>query len=77
MWEASERQEFELAARHRDRIDDVRRALFVREVVSERLEDFDLIAFMGTISSLRSRFSTSGEVVSSAGWGRWWIGSKC
>ena len=47
MWEASERQEFELAARHRDRIDDVRRALLRQEVVSERLEDFDLIAFHG------------------------------
>ncbi len=47
MWEASERQEFELAARHRDRIDDVRRALLRQEVVSERPEDFDLIAFHG------------------------------
>jgi excinuclease ABC subunit C len=47
MWEASERQEFELAARHRDRSDDVRRALLRQEVVSERLEDFDLIAFHG------------------------------
>ena len=47
MWEASERQEFELAARHRDRTDDVRRALLRQEVVSERPEDFDLIAFHG------------------------------
>jgi excinuclease ABC subunit C len=47
MWEASERQEFELAARHRDRIEDVRRALLRQEVVSERPEDFDLIAFHG------------------------------
>jgi excinuclease ABC subunit C len=47
MWEASERQEFELAARHRDRIDDVRRALLRQEVVTERPEDFDLIAFHG------------------------------
>ena len=47
MWEASERQEFELAARNRDRIDDVRRALLRQEVVTERLEDFDLIAFHG------------------------------
>lgn len=47
MWEASERQEFELAARHRDRIEDVRRALLRQEVVSERSEDFDLIAFHG------------------------------
>jgi len=47
MWEASERQEFELAARHRDRIDDVRRAMLRQEVVTERPEDFDLIAYHG------------------------------
>jgi excinuclease ABC subunit C len=47
MWEASERQEFELAARNRDRIDDVRRALLRQEVVTERPEDFDMIAFHG------------------------------
>ncbi len=47
MWEASERQEFELAARHRDRIEDVRRALLRQEVVTERPENFDLIAFHG------------------------------
>ena len=47
MWEASERQEFELAARNRDRIEDVRRALLRQEVVTERPEDFDLIAFHG------------------------------
>jgi excinuclease ABC subunit C len=47
MWEASERQEFELAARHRDRTEDVRRALLRQEVVSDRPEDFDLIAFHG------------------------------
>ena len=47
MWEASERQEFELAARNRDRIEDVRRALLRQEVVTEKPEDFDLIAFHG------------------------------
>jgi excinuclease ABC subunit C len=47
MWSASERQEFELAARHRDRIEDVRRALLRQEVVTEKPEDFDLIAFHG------------------------------
>jgi excinuclease ABC subunit C len=47
MWEASERREFELAARHRDRMDDVRRAMLRQEVVTERPEDFDLIAFHG------------------------------
>ncbi|MDP9144514.1 MAG: excinuclease ABC subunit UvrC [Actinomycetota bacterium] len=47
MWQASGRQEFELAARHRDRLEDVRRALLRQEVVTERPEDFDLIAFHG------------------------------
>ncbi len=47
MWGASERQEFELAARNRDRIEDVRRALLRQEVVTEKPEDFDLIAFHG------------------------------
>ncbi len=47
MWDASERREFELAARHRDRIEDVRRALLRQEVVTERPENFDLIAFHG------------------------------
>ena len=47
MWEASERQEFEQAARHRDRLDDVRRAMLRQEVVTEKPEDFDLISFHG------------------------------
>ncbi|MEX1038923.1 MAG: excinuclease ABC subunit UvrC [Acidimicrobiia bacterium] len=47
MWEASNRREFELAARHRDRIDDVRRAMLRQEVVTEKPENFDLISFHG------------------------------
>ncbi|REK11040.1 MAG: excinuclease ABC subunit UvrC [Actinobacteria bacterium] len=47
MWAASNRQEFELAARHRDRIEDVRRAMLRQEVVTERKENFDLISFHG------------------------------
>jgi excinuclease ABC subunit C len=47
MWTASNRQEFELAARHRDRIDDVRRAMLRQEVVTEKPENFDLISFHG------------------------------
>jgi excinuclease ABC subunit C len=47
MWSAAEREEFEQAARYRDRIDDVRRAMLRQEVVSEKPEDFDLIAFQG------------------------------
>src|ERR671919_951711 len=47
MWGASEREEFELAARYRDRQEDVRRALLRQEVVTERAENFDLIAHHG------------------------------
>ncbi|HSM44747.1 MAG TPA: excinuclease ABC subunit UvrC [Acidimicrobiia bacterium] len=47
MWEASEREEFELAARYRDRQEDVRRAMLRQEVVTQRAESFDLIAHHG------------------------------
>ena len=47
MWKASERKDFELAAHHRDRIEDVRRALLRQEMVSEKPENFDLISFHG------------------------------
>ncbi len=47
MREASARLEFEQAARYRDRLADVRRALERQEVVTERPEDFDLIACHG------------------------------
>ncbi len=47
MWTAAEREEFELAARYRDRIEDVRRAMLRQEMVTERPENFDLIAFHG------------------------------
>ncbi|MGB7860758.1 MAG: excinuclease ABC subunit UvrC [Acidimicrobiia bacterium] len=47
MWEASELQEFEAAARYRDRREDVRRAMLRQEVVTEKPDDFDLIAFHG------------------------------
>ncbi|HEX2155142.1 MAG TPA: excinuclease ABC subunit UvrC [Acidimicrobiia bacterium] len=47
MLAASDRQEYETAARYRDRLADVRRALERQEVVTERSEHFDLIAFYG------------------------------
>ncbi|MGB8362605.1 MAG: excinuclease ABC subunit UvrC, partial [Acidimicrobiia bacterium] len=47
MWEASEGQEFELAARYRDRQEDVRRAMLRQEVVTEKKENFDLISHHG------------------------------
>lgn len=47
MWDASEREEFELAARYRDRQGDVRRAMLRQEVVTEKAESFDLVAHHG------------------------------
>ena len=47
MWEAAEGEDFELAARYRDRQEDVRRAMLRQEVVTERAENFDLIAYHG------------------------------
>lgn len=47
MFEASDRQQYERAARLRDQIRDVRKAVARQEVVSERPEDFDLIAAGG------------------------------
>lgn len=69
MWDASERQEFELAARYRDRLDDVRRAMLRQEVVTERPEDFDLIAFHGDEleSAFQVLFVRRGRVVGRKG----------
>ncbi|HUG08907.1 MAG TPA: excinuclease ABC subunit UvrC [Acidimicrobiia bacterium] len=47
MWEAAEREEFELAARYRDRQEDVKRAMLRQEVVTQNAENFDLIAHHG------------------------------
>ena len=47
MLAASDRLEYERAARTRDQIRDVRRAVARQEVVTERPEDFDLIATEG------------------------------
>lgn len=47
MFNASADLEYEQAARYRDRLADVRRALERQEVVTDRPEDFDLIAFHG------------------------------
>ncbi|MGA7270573.1 MAG: excinuclease ABC subunit UvrC [Acidimicrobiia bacterium] len=47
MREASDRLEYEQAARYRDRLADVRRALERQEIVTDRPEEFDLIAFAG------------------------------
>ncbi len=47
MWRASEEHDFETAARHRDRLNDVHRALERQEIVSDKREEFDLIAGHG------------------------------
>lgn len=44
---ASERQEYEQAARYRDRLRDVQKAIERQEVVTDRREDFDLLAIFG------------------------------
>ena len=69
MWEASERQDFESAARYRDRLEDVRRAMLRQEVVTERPDDFDLIAFHGDEleSAFQVLFVRRGRVVGRKG----------
>ena len=47
MWLAAEDQEYELAARYRDRKRDLEKAIERQEMVSTKREDFDLIAFYG------------------------------
>lgn len=47
MWGSAERQEYELAARYRDRIGDLERAVERQEIVAEKPEDFDLVAMHG------------------------------
>ena len=47
MWRAAEDQDYEMAARYRDRLKDLERAIERQEMVSTKREDFDLIAFYG------------------------------
>ncbi len=47
MYAASERQEYELAGRLRDRLRDVEKANERQEVVTDKREDFDLLATFG------------------------------
>jgi excinuclease ABC subunit C len=47
MWDAAGREDFEQAARFRDRLEDVRRAIERQEIVTDRREDFDLLALHG------------------------------
>ena len=47
MHQSSEALEYEAAARHRDRLEDLEKALARQEMVTDRREDFDLIAEHG------------------------------
>ena len=66
---ASERQEYELAARYRDRLRDVERASERQEVVTDRRENLDLIAIHGDDleTSVQVMYVRSGRVVGRLG----------
>jgi len=69
MLEASQRQEYELAARYRDRLRDVERASERQEVVTDRRENLDLIAIHGDDleTSVQVMYVRSGRVVGRLG----------
>lgn len=47
MWAAAEAQDYETAARYRDRMSDLEKAIERQEMVSTKREDFDLVALYG------------------------------
>ncbi|CAN5251700.1 hypothetical protein BH18ACT5_BH18ACT5_18420 [soil metagenome] len=69
MLDASTRQEYELAACYRDRVRDVERASERQEVVTERRENFDVIAIYGDDleTSVQVLYIRSGRVVGRLG----------
>jgi excinuclease ABC subunit C len=69
MWAAADRQEFEQAARHRDRLEDLRRAVERQEVVTDRPEDLDLIGLHSDDleASVQVLFVRRGRVVGRLG----------
>lgn len=69
MLDASGRQEYELAARYRDRLRDVERASERQEVVTDRRENLDLIATYGDDleTSVQVLYVRSGRVVGRLG----------
>jgi excinuclease ABC subunit C len=69
MWEAAEGQEYELAARYRDRIEDLRKAVERQEVVTDKPEDFDLVALHSDDleASVQVLFVRKGRVVGRLG----------
>jgi excinuclease ABC subunit C len=69
MWDAAESQEYELAARYRDRIEDLRKAVERQEVVTDKPEDFDLVALHSDDleASVQVLFVRKGRVVGRLG----------
>jgi len=69
MWTAAESREYELAARYRDRIDDLKRAVERQEVVTDKPEQFDLVAIHADDleASVQVLFVRRGRVVGRMG----------
>lgn len=69
MWNAAEQQEYEQAARYRDRVKDLERAIERQEMVSSKREDFDLVAFHGDDleTSVQVLYIRNGRVVGRLG----------
>ena len=69
MWRAAEDQDYEMAARYRDRLKDLERAIERQEMVSTKREDFDLIAFYGDDleTSVQVLYVRKGRVVGRLG----------
>jgi excinuclease ABC subunit C len=69
MWEAADRQDYEMAARYRDRLEDLRRAVERQEVVTDKPEDFDLVAMHGDDleTSVQVLFVRRGRIVGRLG----------
>lgn len=67
---ASERQEYELAARRRDQLDAARKALERQEMVDDERGDFDLIAIHEDEleAAVQAFFVRNGRVVGRKGW---------
>ncbi len=69
MWDAAESREYELAARYRDRIEDLRKAVERQEVVTDKPEDFDLVALHSDDleASVQVLFVRKGRVIGRLG----------
>jgi excinuclease ABC subunit C len=65
MWAAASEHDYETAARYRDRMRDLERAIERQEMVSSKREDFDLVAFYGDDleTSVQVLYVRNGRVV--------------